>query len=244
MQEGGRDVYISRMSPGQVSEFQQYGTSHMAVLAFTGFAILLLLAGAKQIRHVPDDRFLRYPAAILLTFVAVTSWCISVLRWGVAGLPLQLSDVALLLTLWGLFQRHRYVREFAFFLGLGGGTQALLTPDVHKDFPSLSWFAFFVTHSGVVLSAVYFAVRGGLGLSIRSIWRVWLTGNVYVAAVMLLNGLWGTNYMYLARKPAQPSLLDHLGPWPVYIFWGELIALALFFLCYAFYLYINRIAED
>jgi len=45
-----------------------------------------------------------------------------------------------------------------------------------------------------------------------------------------LNMLLGSNYMYLAHKPATASAIDFLGPWPLYLLWLELIALALFLL--------------
>ncbi len=45
--------------------------------------------------------------------------------------------------------------------------------------------------------------------------------------------LWtGENFMFLARKPDTPSMLDLLAPWPWYILQLEWIALALCFLLF------------
>ena len=48
------------------------------------------------------------------------------------------------------------------------------------------------------------------------------------AAAGIGNLITGGNYMYLRAKPSQASLLDQMGPWPVYIVVAAAIALVLF----------------
>jgi uncharacterized membrane protein YwaF len=54
--------------------------------------------------------------------------------------------------------------------------------------------------------------------------------NVYAAAIAAFDTVFRTNYFYLCRKPVNPSLLDYMGPWPLYILTGEAVAVLLFWL--------------
>ena len=47
-----------------------------------------------------------------------------------------------------------------------------------------------------------------------SVWRVFALTQAYLAATLVVNLCTGANYGYLLAKPSNPSLLDHLGPWP------------------------------
>src|SRR6266851_315561 len=49
----------------------------------------------------------------------------------------------------------------------------------------------------------------------------------YAALVGAVDAITGANYMYLRSKPQTPTLLDLLGPWPVYILSASLIAAVL-----------------
>jgi uncharacterized membrane protein YwaF len=56
--------------------------------------------------------------------------------------------------------------------------------------------------------------------------------NVFAVLVGPFDYFYKTNYFYLRSKPPNPSLLDFLGPWPIYIACTEAVALVLFLLLY------------
>ena len=47
---------------------------------------------------------------------------------------------------------------------------------------------------------------------------------------MTANSLLGSNFAFASRPPDNPSLIDHLGPWPWYLLAMQFIALLFFFL--------------
>jgi hypothetical integral membrane protein (TIGR02206 family) len=111
---------------------------------------------------------------------------------------------------------------------LGGASLALITPDLWSPWPSYPAIYYFLAHAGMVATTLVLIWGGFLRPSRSSVWRTFLTVNVFAAGVGLFNLIFGTNYMYLCRKPASATLLDLFGPWPMYILVGELFALALF----------------
>ena len=146
-----------------------------------------------------------------------------------------MCDLALVVTVVALWTLRPRLTELAYFWGLAGSLQAVLTPDLRDAFPSYWWWKFFVTHSGMVLGVVYLAATNRVRLSGESIWRVWGWTNAYALTAGLLNWMFGTNYGYLAHKPSQPSLLDYFGPWPYYILVVEAVALLSFYVYYGFW---------
>jgi len=224
-----------------MAAFQTFGPDHLAVLAATAGTAGWLVASTARVRRTSDARIVQWAAALLLGN-EVVSWGVG-LATGRFGLPLQLCDLAVLLMAWALLGGGRTVRELACLWGLAGSSQAILTPDLDAPFPSYPWIQFFLGHGWVVLGAVYLLVGGRLRLTAGSVGRVWLMSNGYLAAVGLVNWRLGTNFGYLAHKPAHPSLLDYLGPWPVYLLAMELIALVLFCLCLALSRVVERRAE-
>jgi hypothetical integral membrane protein (TIGR02206 family) len=151
--------------------------------------------------------------------------------WSVAAsLPVQLCDVAGFVAAAALFWRRLLLVEVAYFWGLGGTLQALLTPDLKEHFPSFPYVQFYVTHELVILAALFLVA--GLALQPRrgAVRRIFLLTVGFAIVVGLIDLVTGGNYMYLRQVPVSGSLLDLMGPWPWYIAAGvglTLVALAI-----------------
>jgi hypothetical integral membrane protein (TIGR02206 family) len=144
------------------------------------------------------------------------------------GLPLQLCDLTLWLTVVSCLWLKQPAYELAFFAGLAGSAMAVVTPDLWAPLASYPTIYFFLAHGGVVVALMALTIGRILRPQPGCLLRAMIVLNGYALFVGVFNFLFGTNYMYLRSKPPSASLLDYLGPWPVYIIAGELVALGLF----------------
>lgn len=213
--------------------FRLFGPDHLAALALT----LALAAGAVAL--VRRDRRGRAALAIR-ALLALALAGLLVAELGTAArqgwltwtmlLPLELCDAALLLALLVLWRQPRWAAELLWFWAGAGTLLAMLTPDVGEGFPSLWFVAFFGLHGLVVVSAAVAVF--GLGLRPRpgAAGRAFLITLGWALVAGLANLALGTNFMYLRQKPGTPTLLDHFGPWPIYLLVSAALAAALFWL--------------
>jgi hypothetical integral membrane protein (TIGR02206 family) len=223
--------------------FRLFGPSHLTVLGATAAvtAGLVLLArrgggGERAARTARTARRVAWclAALLLLDEVAVAAFAayadLPTLK---DHLPFQLCDWVILACAAALLWRHRLAYELAYFWGLSGTLQALLTPDLKEDFPSLHFITFQALHAGVVVAVLYLTLGLGMRPRPRSILRVWVWLQGYVAVTAVIDWLLDSNYGYLRHKPVQASLYDYLGPWPFYLLSLEALSLVLFLACYA-----------
>ena len=77
-----------------------------------------------------------------------------------------------------------------------------------------------------------------------SLVRIFSWTIVYAVAASAVNALIGANYGYLRAKPDHPSLLDYLGPWPIYIASLMVLACVLFSVLYAPFLVADKIRRN
>jgi hypothetical integral membrane protein (TIGR02206 family) len=200
--------------------FVLFGASHIAALGVTAAAILALGIWRRSIS--PRGALaLRYglSGALIMNEFVWHVWTIATDQWSVQTmLPLHLCSVTAWLSIFGLLRPSPFLFEFIYFLGIPGAGHTLLTPDIGVyGFPHLRFFLTMVGHAGIVIAAAYMTFVQGFRPTWSSFIRVFGWTNVYLVAIFLLNHAIGSNYMYVAHKPATTSLMDVLGPWPWYI---------------------------
>ena len=215
--------------------FQLFGTAHLVVLGMVLLVNLYIVSVRRKFTELDKHRTRNSLAIILLlNETAWHAWNYLTGQWTVQTmLPLHLCSVLVFVSAYMLIKRSYAIYEFAYFLGIGGAIQALLTPDAGiYGFPHFRFFQGIISHGGIVTAAIYMTVVEGYRPYWRSLRTVAVWGNIYMLLVGLINWLLGSNYLFIARKPDTPSLIDLLGPWPWYILSLELVALALCLLLY------------
>jgi hypothetical integral membrane protein (TIGR02206 family) len=201
---------------------------HLAALGVIAVAAALLVVAARR----SPGRWLKVLAIVLL--IDEVSWWVFVLAGGVPGsglaqsLPLQLCDVAIFIAAAALWTRNQLLVEVTYFWGLAGTLQALLTPDLPQHFPSYPYWQYYVAHGGVVAAALLLVVGMRLHPRRWAVARVAALTVAYTAFVFVVDLVTLSDYMYLRAKPSSATLLDVLGPWPVYILSATLIGIGLF----------------
>ena len=147
-------------------------------------------------------------------------------------LPLHLCDVVLWLTIYTSFSQKQWSYNLIYYWGLAGTTMAVVTPDVSAPVASYLTIRFFLAHGGILIVILFLTWGGILRPSKGSYWKAWVSLQVYIAAISIFNYFFRTNYFYICEKPDAASLLNFMGPWPVYVLVGDAIALILFWFLY------------
>ncbi|MBU8826607.1 hypothetical protein EB74_05340 [Mycobacterium sp. SWH-M5] len=198
--------------------FTAYGPSHWAVLAvFVVGAAVLVWVGRGQTER--QSRILgrvlgAVTAAIYVAMFGYTLIPPSVER----SVPLRLTDLATVVGAYAFWSQRQWAYVLTYYWGLVLSTQALISPVLQgPDFPHCEFLAFWSIHLLVVWAAIYLTWGRGMHPGWRDYRFVVLVTAVWAAVTMAFNGFAGTNYGFLNAKPATASLLDLMGPWPVYV---------------------------
>jgi hypothetical integral membrane protein (TIGR02206 family) len=215
--------------------FELFGPAHLVALAIVFLIILSIPYFRDHSSPRARTRFRYTLAAILIVNEFLWHlWNFTTGQWTLQTmLPLHLCSVLVWVSAYMLVAKNYNIYEFAYFLGIAGALQALLTPDAGQyGFPHFRFFQTIISHGSIITAAVYMTVVEGFRPTLKSLQHVIVYGNLYMLAVGAVNYLIGSNYLFIMHKPETASLLDLLGPWPWYILVMEMFALVLCLLLY------------
>jgi hypothetical integral membrane protein (TIGR02206 family) len=213
--------------------FKPFGVAHLTVIILT-VALPFLLA---LIVHRTKSRFLERSIAITISallLINYVAYLIVARRFGVTtwtrALPMQLCDWAMFVIIVALCTGNRRWLEVAYFWGIGGTLQALITPNLAFGFPDVRFISFFVAHSGIIIGIVFLMLIYGFRPRAIGILRTFAWTEVYFVVAFSIDLLTGENYGFLLHKPEAASLLKFLSDSrPLYLL--QFHALAFVFFC-------------
>jgi hypothetical integral membrane protein (TIGR02206 family) len=210
---------------------ESWSAEHVAALVATVVVATLLVAGA---RRRGDAWALR--AGRCLALVILAGYVCEQITYAVRGewtaqvnLPLHLTDAVTFASVAALWRPDAMVLvELVYFWALAASLQAVLTPDLGQSFPDVLFFTYFVTHAGAVVAACLLVLGARRAPRPGAVLRVYAATFAFALLAAVGTLVTGGNYMYLRRKPSNASLLDVMGPWPVYILTAAALGLLLF----------------
>jgi len=220
----------------EYSVLEYFSAPHLIAVAVFLLLSILLLAFRNSFKTEKSKIKFRYifAAFIALQQASIYIWYTIAGEWSVeVTLPLQLCDLSLFLSIFVLLTKRQLLFELLYYWGMGGATQAILTPSIgNYTFPHFVFYQYFVSHYVILLACIYMISIEKFRPSPRSVFRTFVITNLYALIIFPFNCLTGGNYLFLNRKPMGGTLIDALGPWPWYLLSLEATALLIFLLLY------------
>jgi hypothetical integral membrane protein (TIGR02206 family) len=218
-------------------QFHAYGAEHIVVIVLTVMLPFVLAELVRRFRGPWLERAIT-AALVALLFANYVVYLLFIRRLGeltwTQMLPMQMCDWAIVVVIVAMATANRMWFEVAYFWGIGGTLQAVLTPNLFYGFPDLRFICFFVSHCGIIVGVVFLMLTRRLRPYRMSIVRAFAWSELYFVVALIVDQVTGVNYGFLLHKPEAFSLLSYLSDSrPLYLLQMHGLALLFFMLLYA-----------
>ncbi len=137
--------------------FEIFGESHLVTLLLI-FAVALLLPfflkNSDLVNKVLIAKVLGV-SAITLELIKPFIWHYGLDFPWIKLIPIHMCNLSTLFIGIFLLTEKRIFFEVSFFWGIGGGINALITPDIPKTFPDPQFILFFIGHGLLIIAIAY-----------------------------------------------------------------------------------------
>ncbi|NWF63851.1 MAG: TIGR02206 family membrane protein [Chloroflexi bacterium] len=227
---------------------QIFGVKHLTVIAIFAVSWLSFFYFRNKWNEKQKNVIrVTLAAALAVNEIGLHIWSA---YWGVWNiqtmLPLHLCSVMVWVTVYTALTNNRKLYDFLYFLGIGGASQAFLTPAdaALYDIPHYRILQTLIAHGLLITIPIFMTAAEGCRPTLASFKRIFIWTNIYMVAIFFFNRVIGSNYLFVAEKPPSPTLMDILSPWPWYIPQLELVAFVIFFILYIPFLVQDQLAKS
>jgi hypothetical integral membrane protein (TIGR02206 family) len=195
-------------------EFHAYGSAHLTVIFLTIVTPFLLAAVVHRRKSETTAVIVAGALSVLLilnyvAYLIFVRYREAVVSWQ-QMLPLQLCDWGMVVVIVAMLTGNQRWFEVAYFWGIGGTLQAVLTPNLPYGFPDFRFFSFFISHSGIITGVVFLMLVRRYRPYPMSIVRAFAWSELYFVITLVADWSTGVNYGFLLHKPEAFSILSFL----------------------------------
>ncbi len=218
------------------SQFEFFGFAHIAAMGVILVVPIVLTVVVRWLDSERATQAICYAFAGVIALNEVLNWSYRIATVGVHEfvreyMPLHVCGITVFAAVVTLVFRRQTAYEIAYFWGLVGATNAVVTPQLDIGYPQYRFFQYFIVHGGIVAAALFATWGLGMRPTARSILRVFVLLNVLAVVLIGVNLMLGSNYMFLCQPPVTKSPFFFL-PWPWYLLFLDGVALVLFYVLF------------
>lgn len=147
------------------------------------------------------------------------------------NLPLHLCGLSAILSGVIMFYRKQWLYECLYFWGIPGAFHSLITPEFTQGTDGLLFFEYYISHGGIILSALFCTMYLGFAPRKGSWWRIFLYSQILLPVIGGFNWLIDANYMYICAPPIVENPFI-IGDFPEHLIGLEIAGLLHFALIY------------
>jgi hypothetical integral membrane protein (TIGR02206 family) len=212
--------------------FELFSTVHLVTLVLFLITCVALVYFRNMLKKY--QWIIKWTLFILLPACEISShlWLILTNQWDLSDLPLHLCSLSTFLAMYLFLKKNNKVFYLLYFFGTLPPILAMVTPEMVYTFPHFRFIEYFLHHSVIPLSALYFILFEGYRVPRKAILFGYVTVNIIAVPIFILNQLLGTNFFYLASPTEAKTILTFFGTGIMYYINLQVAALIVLFITY------------
>lgn len=219
-------------SVNEMQTFTFLSMTHVVTLILFILACFIIVYFRKNLKAYQHILKWTLFITLILCEVSFHTWLILTKQWEVADLPLQLCSLSTFLSLFLFLKPNQKVFNLLFFIGLLPAILSMVTPDIVYQFPHFRFLKYFLHHSAIPLSVMYFILFEGYRVPRKAVVTSFLTLNVIAVPIFFLNLWLDTNFFFLASPSETETLLSFFGSGIMYYINLEIVGIFVFIITY------------
>jgi hypothetical integral membrane protein (TIGR02206 family) len=220
-------------SGSEMRTFEHFSLSHMVTLFIFFTVCMILMKCRKSLEPYKTKIKWTLFSFLLVCVISLQTVLIILGEWSVGHLPLQLCSISTFLALYLFLKRNDKVFHLFYFIGLIPPMLSMISPDLAHQFPHFRYLRYFLQHSAITLSVLYFIIFEGYLVPRKAIFHSFIIINIIAIPIFIINLLLGTNFFFLASPTIEvETLLTLFGSGVMYYLYLELVAIMVLCISY------------